>query len=75
MFDTTPHSFLSGIRYGVMTPKRPALRMTCRIDDTDPERRRGYLSLLYRNRRYQNMSRKMKTAFRRALMNKEVPSV
>ncbi len=66
-------SFEMDILYGVVTPRRPAIRMTCRVDDVEPYRRRGYLRTMFSTRVYRKLSRKMKVKFRRAILNMEVP--
>lgn len=66
-------SFEMDILYGVVTPKRPAIRMTCRVDDVEPCRRRGYLRRLFAHRTYQNASRRNKVILRRFTLNREVP--
>ena len=67
------YSFIRDILYGVMMPKRPAIRMTCRVDDVEPIRRRGYLRRLFAHRTYQNASRRNKVILRRFTLNREVP--
>ena len=66
-------AFEMDILYGVVTPMRPAIRMTCRVDDVEPGLRRGYLRRMFTTREYRNLSRKSKVKFRRVILNMEVP--
>lgn len=67
------YSFTRDILYGVMMPKPLAIRTTCRVDDVEPIRRRGYLRRLFSHRTYQNASRRNKVILRRFTLNREVP--
>jgi len=71
--DPLAYSFLADVRYGVVRPKFPAIRMVCRVDETEPVRRRGYLRAMYASREYRNMSRRLKNGRRRVILNTEVP--
>lgn len=60
----------------VMMPNpMSGFKMTARIADIEPERRRGYLRRLAALKSYQRLSRKNKTVVRRMLLAREVASV
>ena len=67
------YSFVSDIRYGVMMPGRPAIRMTTRRDQT--ERWKADLRWLQTRRLYQNRSLAFKVRVKRVYAAQEVPVV
>lgn len=73
MLDPMEYSFISDIRYGVMTPKRPAIRTTTRRDQT--ERWKADLRWLQTRRVYQNRSLAFKVRVKHVYAAQEVPVV